>query len=256
MHRVLIASHVYVEPTARGKLRALAGRGLELTVAVPQRWRDPTLDRIRETSWERTQALLRSGALDVSPIITHRFDLADWERWSDANTETALPTPPGGPRPPETYSQVAWYMLEHPEWSYIPDRPRVRREDAGFIHWDVYHGRQAMTRWGIPATDAQGLGYLPNPQHFPQLIELHRTRLPGEGFAVYTTYATGHPRGGAALIIETWAESERDYYSRLVANQMALGLEGHRLLVGLLGNSSGTEDYDLQVIPELSHRIR
>ncbi len=31
-------------------------------------------------TWERTQALLRSGALDVTPIITHRFDLADWER--------------------------------------------------------------------------------------------------------------------------------------------------------------------------------
>jgi threonine 3-dehydrogenase len=35
--------------------------------------------RIYDT-WERTQALLRSGALDVSPIITHRLDLADWER--------------------------------------------------------------------------------------------------------------------------------------------------------------------------------
>ena len=34
-------------------------------------------------SWERTQALLRSGALDVTPIITHRFDLADWERGFD-----------------------------------------------------------------------------------------------------------------------------------------------------------------------------
>ena len=66
MHRVLIASHVYVEPTARGKLRALAGRGLELTVAVPQRWRDPVLDRTRETSWERTQAL------EIFPIpVTH-----------------------------------------------------------------------------------------------------------------------------------------------------------------------------------------
>lgn len=66
MHRVLIASHVYVEPTARGKLRALAGRGLDLTVAVPQRWRDPILDRTRETSWERTQAL------EIFPIpVTH-----------------------------------------------------------------------------------------------------------------------------------------------------------------------------------------
>jgi len=35
--------------------------------------------RIYDT-WQRTQSLLRSGALDVSPILTHRFDLADWER--------------------------------------------------------------------------------------------------------------------------------------------------------------------------------
>jgi threonine 3-dehydrogenase len=35
--------------------------------------------RIYDT-WERTQSLLRSGALDVSPILTHRFDLADWEQ--------------------------------------------------------------------------------------------------------------------------------------------------------------------------------
>lgn len=33
--------------------------------------------RIYDT-WERTQSLLRSGALDVSPIITHRLDLNDW----------------------------------------------------------------------------------------------------------------------------------------------------------------------------------
>lgn len=29
-------------------------------------------------TWERTQSLLRSGALDVSPIITNRLDLAEW----------------------------------------------------------------------------------------------------------------------------------------------------------------------------------
>jgi threonine 3-dehydrogenase len=35
--------------------------------------------RIYDT-WERTQALLRSGALDVTPIITHRLDLAEWPK--------------------------------------------------------------------------------------------------------------------------------------------------------------------------------
>ncbi len=34
--------------------------------------------RIYDT-WERTQSLLRSGSLDVSPIITHRLDLAEWQ---------------------------------------------------------------------------------------------------------------------------------------------------------------------------------
>ena len=35
--------------------------------------------RLIYDSWERTQALLRAG-LDVTPIITHRLDLADWEQ--------------------------------------------------------------------------------------------------------------------------------------------------------------------------------
>jgi threonine 3-dehydrogenase len=29
-------------------------------------------------TWDRTQSLLRSGSLDVTPIITHRLDLAEW----------------------------------------------------------------------------------------------------------------------------------------------------------------------------------
>ncbi len=35
--------------------------------------------RIYDT-WERTQDLLRSGALNVAPILTHRFDLAEYEK--------------------------------------------------------------------------------------------------------------------------------------------------------------------------------
>ncbi len=31
-------------------------------------------------TWERTQSLLRSGRFDASPILTHRLDLAEWER--------------------------------------------------------------------------------------------------------------------------------------------------------------------------------
>jgi len=38
--------------------------------------------RIYDT-WERTQDLLRSGGLDVAPILTHRLDLADWQQGFD-----------------------------------------------------------------------------------------------------------------------------------------------------------------------------
>jgi len=38
--------------------------------------------RIYDT-WERTQSLLRSGSLDVTPIITHRLDLAGWAQAFD-----------------------------------------------------------------------------------------------------------------------------------------------------------------------------
>jgi len=49
VHRVLIVSHTYVNPANRGKLRALAARGLDVTVGVPQRFREPALGRTVET---------------------------------------------------------------------------------------------------------------------------------------------------------------------------------------------------------------
>jgi glycosyltransferase involved in cell wall biosynthesis len=72
MQRVLVISHTYVEPAHRGKLRALAARGLEVTVGVPQRWREPALHRIIETAWER------QGGLEVFPIPA--TDIGDTER--------------------------------------------------------------------------------------------------------------------------------------------------------------------------------
>src|SRR6266516_4972768 len=66
MHRVLFLSHTYIDPATRGKLRALAARGLEVTVAVPQRWREHTLGRAIETAWER-----QSG-VEVFPVPVSR----------------------------------------------------------------------------------------------------------------------------------------------------------------------------------------
>src|SRR2546422_1560386 len=65
MHRVLIISHTYIPPSNRGKLRALAARGLDVTVGVPQRWRDPVLGGTREVAWER------QNGVEVFPLPSH-----------------------------------------------------------------------------------------------------------------------------------------------------------------------------------------
>src|SRR6266704_1354681 len=62
MHRVLIVSSTYIDPANRGKLRAIAARGLDVTVGVPQRWRELALGRMLEVGWER-----QSG-VEVFPI--------------------------------------------------------------------------------------------------------------------------------------------------------------------------------------------
>src|SRR5439155_642267 len=62
MRRVLVVSSTYVDPANRGKLRALAARDLDVTVGVPQRWREAGLGRTLEVGWER-----QSG-VEVFPI--------------------------------------------------------------------------------------------------------------------------------------------------------------------------------------------
>ncbi len=62
MRRVLVISHTYLQATHRGKLRSLAARGLEVTVAIPQRWREPWFGRPIDVAWER------QGGVEVFPL--------------------------------------------------------------------------------------------------------------------------------------------------------------------------------------------
>ncbi|PYO26593.1 MAG: glycosyltransferase family 4 protein, partial [Gemmatimonadetes bacterium] len=66
MRRVLIISHAYLSAANRGKLRALASRGVDVTVGVPQRWRDPVLGATTEIAWER------QNGVEVFPIPARR----------------------------------------------------------------------------------------------------------------------------------------------------------------------------------------
>ena len=60
--RVIVISHTYLDPALRGKLRALASRGIEVTVGVPQHWSESALGRRIDTAWGR------QGAVETFPI--------------------------------------------------------------------------------------------------------------------------------------------------------------------------------------------
>jgi len=49
--RALIISRVYADPITRGKLRALAGLGVTVAAAVPDRWVPAGLSQSQQTSW-------------------------------------------------------------------------------------------------------------------------------------------------------------------------------------------------------------
>ena len=71
MRRILVISHTYLPPTNRGKLHALAARGLDITVGVPERWRDRVLGSTTEVSWER------QDGLEVCPLPIRLHGQAD-----------------------------------------------------------------------------------------------------------------------------------------------------------------------------------
>src|SRR3989442_14724232 len=89
--RVLVISHAYTTPANRGKLRALAARGLDVTVGVPQRWREEgVLGRTLEVAWER------QNGVEVFPVPVRHPGSPDVLRFGGG----APPVPPPGTPPP------------------------------------------------------------------------------------------------------------------------------------------------------------
>ena len=76
--RAVILSHAYVTSPPRGKLRALAGLGCSVAVAVPDRWVDPRGGTVASADWDD------DGGVRVVPVPVRgdagRADLARWDR--------------------------------------------------------------------------------------------------------------------------------------------------------------------------------
>ena len=88
MRRVLVISHTYLPPTNRGKLHALAARGLDIAVGVPERWRDRVLGSTTEVSWERQNGVEVCPLHEPGPGIALGQRADDRDGGDDAVHET------------------------------------------------------------------------------------------------------------------------------------------------------------------------
>jgi glycosyltransferase involved in cell wall biosynthesis len=84
--RALIVSRVYADPSARGKLRALAGLDVAVAAAVPDRWVPAGLDREQQTNWGQ------DGGVRTVPIPIRGNASADADPYWHARTMRGLLT--------------------------------------------------------------------------------------------------------------------------------------------------------------------
>src|SRR2546426_12547873 len=112
--RVLVISHTYTTPANRGKLRALAARGLDVTVGVPQRWREEgVLGRTLEVAWER------QNGVEVFPVPVRHPGSPDVLRFGGRAPLSLLrdkrPDPiPGGAEAPPRAPRPGGRVPRHP----------------------------------------------------------------------------------------------------------------------------------------------
>jgi glycosyltransferase involved in cell wall biosynthesis len=84
--RALIVSRVYADPSARGKLRALAGLDVAVAAAVPDRWVPAGLDREQQTNWGQ------DGGVRTVPIPIRGNASADADPYWHVRTVRGLLT--------------------------------------------------------------------------------------------------------------------------------------------------------------------
>jgi len=81
--RAVIVSHTYIDPATRGKLRALAGLGCTLSVAVPARWSPSLRGPLLEASWGN------DGGVRIVPIPV-RGERGEGVRWKVSDLHRML----------------------------------------------------------------------------------------------------------------------------------------------------------------------
>jgi glycosyltransferase involved in cell wall biosynthesis len=105
--RSVLLSHAYLDPAARGKLRALAALGTAVTVGVPERWTDAEGRPLRPAVWQ-DDAGVRVVPIPVSGGVDPRWKRRAIERLiSDARPDVVQVEEAPGTRTAAIASSIA-----------------------------------------------------------------------------------------------------------------------------------------------------
>ncbi len=157
-------------------------------------------------------------------FLTELEDMADFEKWVEANEALVQSVTAAGEvrsaRAPGAVEYTRrWWIQYRPEWSYVPENPRLRDEEVNFVRWDMYSG------WG----GGYGESRIGLQQFTQELAFLYEVQQIPDGFKVYTSYqGTGPERN--FIIIERYGKDRNDFIEHARTTQELLGEEAHALL--------------------------
>ena len=156
-------------------------------------------------------------------ILTELEDLADFEKYIEANQAVyerarAAGEVPQARAPGALEYTRRWWIQCRPEWSYVPENPRLSDEEVKFVRWDMYYGGGGYreSRFG-PREFTEELAFLYEVNDVP------------DGFKVYTSYRGTGPEV-PFMIIERYGKDRNDFIEHARTTHELLGEEAHALL--------------------------
>lgn len=166
MRRVLIISHVYLDPSRRGKLRAFAARDLEVTLGVPQYWMEGPLGRSIETVWER------QGRVEIFPIPVRHYGNAAVMRFGRRELRSLL----RDKRP--DLLQVEEELLSHAAFQVVRAARRAGIPAVLFTQENMEQPSSVLARWRSRRTLDRVRGVIAGSDAAAELVRHGRPDLP------------------------------------------------------------------------------
>jgi Glycosyl transferases group 1/Glycosyltransferase Family 4 len=166
VRRVLVVSHVYLDPTRRGKLRAFAARDVDVTLGLPQRWTETGLGRSIENVWER------QGGIEVFPIPARQHGDAAQLRFGSRELRSLL----RDKRP--NLVQVEEELLSRAAGQVVRAARRAGIPAVLFTQENVEQASSLLARWRSRRTLERVSGVIAGSDAAAELVRRERPDLP------------------------------------------------------------------------------